>query len=260
MRLSIPGRARNAAADTRFTQLAQLRARREQRAGEKVAARALEGSLISLTALIGSKVMDSDGRAVGRLRDIVVRWTAHESHPRVTAIIVRSGKRDALIGARWIEVSAPSSVRLRAAKAYARAVERHSGDVALAHDVLDRQVVDSGGIQIVRPSDIYLATVYGAVELVGIEVGIGALLRRLGPRRLRGRIRPERVIDWGSLASFAPSPVDAAEHHGRRSEIAGDAGAGLALAMSAGEVKRLRPSEAEAALRAAQAGSKGGSS
>jgi sporulation protein YlmC with PRC-barrel domain len=33
------------------------------------------GSLISLAALLGSDVKDSAGSTVGRLRDIVVRWT-----------------------------------------------------------------------------------------------------------------------------------------------------------------------------------------
>jgi hypothetical protein len=59
----------------------------------------------------------------------------------------------------------------------------------------------------VRPADVYLATVDGRVELVGIDVGVRTLLRRLGPKRLRSRLqlcRPSpagydhRVRGWGS--------------------------------------------------------------
>jgi len=90
-------------------------------------------------------------------------------------------------------------------------------------------------------------------ELVGIEVGIGALARRLGPRRLRSRVRPARVIDWGSVSAFAPPRADGYAHAGRRSEIAGEAGTGLELDRGTGEVRRLRPSEARAALEEALA-------
>jgi hypothetical protein len=166
---------------------------------------------------------------------------------------VKSGKGEVVIGARWLEVASPSAVRLRSSRAYASAVERHRDDVLLARDVLDRQVVDAGGVQIVRPADLYLAAVGNRIELVGIEVGIGALARRLGPRRLRSRVRPARVIDWGSVSAFAPPRAEGDAHRGRRSEIAGAAGTGLALDRGAAEVGRLRPSEVQAALEEALA-------
>ena len=177
--------------------------------------------------------------------------------PRVKAIVVRSGKRDVVIGARWLEASPPAAVRLRASRAYASSVERHPGDVALAHDVLDRQVVDAGGVQIVRPADLYLAVVGDRIELVGIEVGVRALARRLGPKALRKHVRPARVIDWGSISAFASARPDGEGHRGRRSDIAGEAGAGLALDRSADVVKRLTPTEIQAALDAAQANYRG---
>jgi len=212
----------------------------------------LKGSLISLAALLGSEVKDSDGRSVGRLSDVVVHWTTREAYPTVKAIVVKAGKLEVVIGARWLEVVSPSAVRLRSSRAYASAIDRHPGDVALAHDVLDRQVVDADGVQVLRPSDIYLAAVGDRIELVGIEVGVGALVRRLGPRRLRSHVRLGRAIDWGSISGFVPrTPGDM--RHGRRSQIAGEAGTGLELDREAAEVKRLRPSEVQAALEDARA-------
>lgn len=248
----LPGHERNALAAAHVKRLAELRERREQHARERIASRALEGSLVSLAALLEGDVKDPDDRTVGELRDVVVRWTAGSSYPPVTAIVVRSGKRDVLIGARWIELSPPSSFRLRSSKAYARAVERHSADVALAHDVLDRQIVDSGGMQIVRPADVYLAAVHGRIELVGIEVGIRALIRRLGPKRLRSRVRPQRSIDWASIAAFAPARTHGLPSRGRRADIAGQPGAGLELDRAVADVKQLEPSDIEAALRASE--------
>ena len=243
-----PGHDRKPIGASRFRQLAKLRRQREARARETAAGRALQGSLLSLAALLGSEVRDPDGRTVGRLSDVVVHWTARGAYPPVTAIIVKTGKLEVVIGARWLEVASPSAVRLRSSRAYAGAAERHRDDVALARDVLDRQVIDARGVQLLRPADLYLAAVENRIELVGIEVGIGALARRLGPRRLRGRVRPARVIDWGSVSAFAPSRAEGDEHRGRRSEIAGAAGVGLELDRGAAEVRRLRPTEVRAAL------------
>jgi hypothetical protein len=73
-------------------------------------------------------------------------------------------------------------------------------------------------------------------------------MRRLGPKALRGRVRPQRVIDWASISAFVPARVDVSGHRGRHSDIAGVAGAGIELDQSAGEVKRLGPRDVQRAL------------
>jgi len=246
-----PGRERDPVSAARLDAVAQLREERARRWREGAAADALQGSLISLAAILGTEVRDSADELVGRLRDVVVHWSTAAAYPPATAIVVRSGRRDVLIGASWIEASAPASVRLRSAAAYARAVERRPGEVALAHDVLDRQVVDRDGTQLVRPSDVYLAVFDARIDLVGIEVGPKALLRRIGPRRLRQHVRPERFIDWATIRTFSPVRVD--EVHSRRhsAALAGQTGAVLELDVAAAEVRELRASDIEAALRSA---------
>jgi hypothetical protein len=256
----LPGYEREAIAAAPAKRIARLREQREQRALEGAAAKALAGSLISLAALVGSEVTDPEDRVIGQLRDVVVRWTKRASYPPVTAVVVRMGKRDVLIGARWIEARPPASLRLRVSKAYVHAAERHPADVMLAHDVLDRQVLDADGVQIVRPADIYPISVADRIEVVGIEVGIRALLRRIGARRLRGRIRPQRVIDWASISSFAPAREDGDGSPGRRAGGVGQPGAGLKLGDGAGDVRRLQPSDVEAALRDAHIHARDGSS
>jgi hypothetical protein len=246
----LPGRERAEIAPS--SALGQVRQKREHIARQRVAARALEGSLISLAALLGTDVEDQDGRNVGRLADVVVRWTKSESYPGVSSVIVRTGQADLAVGMPWVAIAPPGTVRLQSSAAHVRAPERHPGDVALAHDVLDRQVVDAQGVQLVRPSDVYLALVNDRVELIGIEIGPGALLRRLGPRRLRSRVRPQRVIDWATIGSFSSPRADEVRAVGRRSNLAGRAGTGLVLDASSGEVQRLRASDVEAALRAVQ--------
>src|SRR5271166_6852004 len=70
-------------------------------ARQRAAARELEGSLISLAAVIGMDVKDSAGDTVGTLQDVVVHWTGDTPHTPVTAIVVRAGKHDALVTGGW---------------------------------------------------------------------------------------------------------------------------------------------------------------
>jgi len=248
----LPGHDRDASAATRLHGMRRLRDEHARLWRESAAARELSGSLISLAALVGTPVKDSSGATVARLRDVVVRWTAASAYPAVTAVVVRASRHDVVIGARWIEVSPPCTVRLVSAAAYARSAQRRQGEVALAHDVLDRQIVGADGVEALRPSDVYLASVDGRLELVGIEIGPRALLRRLGPRRLRGRIRPQRVIAWATVSSFTPALADSARSRGRRSDLAGRAGTEIELGVPGRQSHGLAPSEVRSALRQAQ--------
>jgi Mg/Co/Ni transporter MgtE len=72
----------------------------------------------------------------------------------------------------------------------------------LGHDVLDHQLVDVDGVQVIRAADLYLAEVLGSFRLVGVDVSNATLLRRLGPRRRRPSPTPERVIDWAAIQPF----------------------------------------------------------
>ena len=68
--------------------------------------------------------------------------------------------------------------------------------------MIDHQLVDVDGVRVIRASDLYVARLAGSYRLVGADVGMGTLLRRLGPARWRARPTPERVIDWGAIQPF----------------------------------------------------------
>ena len=77
----------------------------------------------------------------------------------------------------------------------------------MAKDVLDHQLVDVDGVQVIRAADLYLAEVLGRIRLVGADVSTSTLLRRLGPRRWRPQPTPGRVIDWAAIQPFAESTI-----------------------------------------------------
>jgi CBS domain-containing protein len=123
---------------------------------------------------------------------------------------VRIGSRVAFVSIDQVADVTHDRVELRSARLDLRDFERRPGEVTLGQDVIDHQLVDVDGVQVIRAADLYLAWVPNpspppprVLRLVGVDVSAQTLLRRLGPKRWRGRSTPERVIDWAAIQPFA---------------------------------------------------------
>ena len=203
-----------------------LRARYEQRTERLTTLRHVRAELVSLAGLIGKPVINQAGEQIGKVADVVARWDSEQRYPPVTGLIVRVGRRRAWLPIEAVEDVGRDRVRLRSARLDLRDVTRRHGEVELARDVVDHQLVDTDGARVIRASDLYLARVAGVVQLVGVDVGFNSILRRLGPARFRSRPTPEKVIDWASITSFGSQR-----------------GPGGKLQASEGGLQRLRPGE-----------------
>jgi CBS domain-containing protein/sporulation protein YlmC with PRC-barrel domain len=203
-----------------------LRARYEQRSERLTTLRHVRAELVSLAGLIGKPVINQAGEQIGKVADVVARWDSEQRYPPVTGLIVRVGRRRAWLPIEVVEDVGRDRVRLRSARLDLRDVTRRHGEVELARDVVDHQLVDIDGARVIRASDLYLARVAGVVQLVGVDVGFNSILRRLGPARFRSRPTPEKVIDWASITSFGSQR-----------------GPGGKLQASEGGLQRLRPGE-----------------
>ncbi|MBO0818117.1 MAG: magnesium transporter, partial [Actinobacteria bacterium] len=166
-----------------------------------MSSRLVRQNIISLVGLTGCPVLNQSGQEVGRLVDVVARMGG-EDYPAITGIVVRVGRRQAFLDAAAIGRVDHRSVTLRTARMDLREFQRREGEVLLARDILDHQLVDTDEIQVIRAADLYLAQVGEQVRLVGVDVSLQTLLRRLGPKRWRGRPTPDRVIDWAAIESF----------------------------------------------------------
>ena len=179
-----------------------LRARYEQHVERLTTLRHVRTELVSMAGLIGRPVLNQAGQQIGHVADVVARWDSNQAYPPVTGLIVRVGRRRAWLPVDAVEEFGRDQIRLRTARLDLREVARRPGEVELARDVIDHQLVDTDGARVIRASDLYLARVAGVVQLVGVDVGFNSLLRRLGPARFRSRPTPDRVIDWASITSF----------------------------------------------------------
>ncbi|MEV7775019.1 CBS domain-containing protein [Kitasatospora sp. NPDC086791] len=181
---------------------ARLRDRTVDAERRATASRAVRSSLVSLAGLIGSPVANQAGEEMGRVVDVVARLYGPEPYPPVTGLIIRIGRRRAFIAADAVDRIRTDRIRLRTARVDLREFNRRPGEVLLARDVLDHQLVDVDGVQVTRAADLYLAPLAARTVLVGVDVSLPTLLRRLGPRRWQARPTPDRVLDWQSVAPF----------------------------------------------------------
>jgi CBS domain-containing protein len=179
---------------------------RRQRQNRLLAVRSVRDSLISVAGLVNSPVVNKAGDAVGKVTDIVARWDGQEAYPAVTGLVLRIGGRRSFAPMDQVASVTRGGVTLASARLSLLEFARRDGEVLLARDVLDHQLVDVDGVQVIRPADLYLADAPAAgghvLRLVGVDVSAQTLLRRLGPKRWRGVPTPDRVIDWGTIRPF----------------------------------------------------------
>jgi CBS domain-containing protein len=156
--------------------------------------------MVFLSEFLGAEVVDVEQRRVGRVRDVTA--TVTEPYPIVTGIVV-SRRRGQVVPWSRIRTFAAREVALRAGAESASTVAANDADIWLGRDVLDKQVIDTDGRRVVRVNDLQLVESGGRMLLVGADIGVRGLLRRLGIERLgKGLLRllrrdlPMVLVSW----------------------------------------------------------------
>lgn len=179
-----------------------LRSRLDQRNRRLTTTRAVREAIVSLAGLLNCPVRHQGGEEIGRLLDVVARFTVDQAYPPVTGLVVKVARRRVFLDASLVGHLGHEEITLRSARVDLRDFERREGELLLARDVLDHQLVDVDGVQVIRAADLYLAPTQGRIRLVGVDVSTQTLLRRLGPARFRTRPTPNRIIDWAAIQPF----------------------------------------------------------
>jgi sporulation protein YlmC with PRC-barrel domain len=151
--------------------------------------------VLRLSEFLGARVEDTEGVALGRLVDVVVRL---EPHPRAVRLRIRRGRRRPA-DVDWKDVAAVDSegARVRSGTKTASATLADH-ELLLERHVLDAQIVDLTGKCLTRVGDVDLLVEDGGLSVAGVEVGAAPLLRRLGLRLLIGR-GESTSIRWADL-------------------------------------------------------------
>ena len=179
--------------------------------------------MLYLSQVLGRPILDLEGERVATLKDVIVRL-GEDEHPPVSGFVARYRRRDFFLP-RWrISDFGEAGVRLNSDIIDLRPFMRREGEVLLARDVLDKQLIDVDGKRVVRVNDVQVIEAANEWRVTGADVGLMGLWRRLAPGFLRS-VKPVEVIDWADVGYLA---TDAAT---------------VQLKSSRGKLARLHPVE-----------------
>ena len=165
--------------------------------------------MIYLSQLLGNPVLDADGEKVGTVSDLGI--ATGEVFPRITSLaFMGPGRTPFMISWRkYVDTYDEHEVRLGVVSTDLRFSYLQPDEVLLARDILNKQIVDTHGMRVVRVNDLKLSdTSSTQLRLLGAEVGARGLLRSLHPAlervalrvcRAFGRPLPEKIIAWSYM-------------------------------------------------------------
>ncbi len=162
---------------------------------------------LPFSRLLGRRVLDASGFPLGRLADLAAE--VHPTRPRVVGLLLDVDRpRVALIP--WSAVSQlDPEIRLNADRASLRPRPLQPDEITLRETLLDKQVVDTQGVRVVKVNDLFLSKSNGELLLTGVDVGATGLLRRLGAERSvqwvfrhLGRPLTDHALPWTYVAAL----------------------------------------------------------
>ena len=165
--------------------------------------------MIYLSQMLGEPVYDVNGEKIGRVNDLGI--ATGEVFPRVTALAVEGpGKTPFMISWRkYVGSFDDCEVRLKVVDTDIRFSYLQPDEVLIRRDLLNKQIVHTRGMRVVRVNDLKLSdTSSSQLRLLGAEVGARGILRSLSPHlerivtrcaRALGKPIPERIIAWNYM-------------------------------------------------------------
>ncbi|HYR93943.1 MAG TPA: CBS domain-containing protein [Methylomirabilota bacterium] len=146
------------------------------------------------------RVIEPNGNEVGTLKDLAV--VPQGQFPAVQWAILATGDGEQVV--KWADMAQEiGHLRLRGRREGMQTVTLPPEALRLSRDLLDKQIVDTHGAKVVRVNDLQLSEVDGQLRLVGADVGLRGLLRRVGAESLAervlgmaGRKLPRGIIPW----------------------------------------------------------------
>jgi magnesium transporter len=165
----------------------------------------------SVSAMVGTTVMDAQGRAYGKVREVAVSPEVDSN--RVHGVVLRlavaeRGQQPSLVTLEDLQLTDAGEMQLKAG-AQPGSLQEDVNYLLLERDVLDQQIIDVNGHKVVRVNDVDL--VWEPVQEDGtalllriaeVEVGMRGAVRRLlkglppaAVDRIAQRFQPS-VIPW----------------------------------------------------------------
>ena len=165
--------------------------------------------MIYLSQLMGNPVYDANGEKIGSVSDLGI--ATGEVFPRVTSLAFKGPGRTPLMISwrKYVDAYDENQINLKVSSTDIRFSYLQPDEVLLARDILNKQIVDTQGLKVVRVNDIkFSLSGENQMRLLGAEVGARGLLRALSPLLERvvssvaqkiGKPLSEDIIAWSYM-------------------------------------------------------------
>lgn len=158
--------------------------------------------MLYLSQVLSRPIRDLEGERVATIKDVIVRL-GKEDHPPLIGLLARYRRRDFFVS-RWrITEFNERGAQLNSDILDLRPFVRRDGEVLLARNVLDKQLIDVNGKRVVRVNDVQIIHAADEWRVTGADVSLQGLWRRLAPPGLMGTRKPVEVIDWSNVGYLA---------------------------------------------------------
>ncbi|OPY65779.1 MAG: Magnesium transporter MgtE [Syntrophorhabdus sp. PtaU1.Bin002] len=164
---------------------------------------------VYLSEILNKDVVDQYGRKIGMLWDLSIVPGAE--HPSVTRLILRKKRQLIEVPIESLQLFNRFVITIDLSEVKPESYTFREGDILVKKHILDKQILDVNGAKVVRVNDLKLGEGDGLVCIVGIDVGLNGLLRRIDGGKLIQKTfkvlnKPirENIIGWNYLQTMDP--------------------------------------------------------
>ncbi len=138
--------------------------------------------MIYLSQVLGIPVVDDTGNEIGRVSDLAI--STGEMFPHITSVaFLGPDKTPFMVSWRkYVESFEDNQITLNTEAHNIRFSYLQPDELLLARDLLNKQIVDTQGLKVVRVNDLKLSQSHTWIRLIGAEVGIRGLLRGISSK------------------------------------------------------------------------------
>jgi len=134
-----------------------------------------------LSQMLGQPVVDASGEEIGTINDIAI--ATGEVFPRVTSLAFLGPDKTPfmLSWRKYVAELTDDQIKLNVPAPDIRFSYLQPDEVLLHRDLLNKQIVDTQGMKVVRVNDLKLSESRNQLRLLGAEVGARGILRGISP-------------------------------------------------------------------------------
>jgi CBS domain-containing protein/sporulation protein YlmC with PRC-barrel domain len=145
-----------------------------------------------VSEFMGRKVTDIDGRAIGTLVDLIATQT-NIPIPKIVALKIKRNGGTILIPIQDVASLFAPIIPINKHSEELVEYSPAENDLTLVEEVLDKQIIDTNGVRVVRVNDLEINRVNGGFYVSNVDIGGAGLLRRLGFKKPVPALTNKRV-------------------------------------------------------------------